>query len=109
MSRAELEAAAAQISQQIGDVSQEQVLICLTKLQFGDGDGDDGNDDDGDTTNGETTNGTTTPDGVIPDTIPKDKVLPNTGGGVAVLLPALGLLTLVVSGAAASLFFVRRR
>ncbi len=126
-SRAELEAAAGTISQQIGDISQEQVLTCLTKTQLGDGDGngsDDGGDNGGgDTTNGDTTNGvgdttngvgdttgdTTTPeDGVMSGTIPKEKILPDTGG-VVVLLPALGLLTLVVSGAAAGLLFVRRR
>jgi hypothetical protein len=60
----------------------------------------------GGTTNGDTTNGTTTPrDGVISDTIPK-KPLPDTGGGVAPLAPALALL---ISGAALGLLLNKRR
>jgi hypothetical protein len=51
-------------------------------------------------------------DGVIKKTIPKGKkVLPDTGGGGGMLvsLPALGLLTLIVGGAASGLVLVRRR
>jgi hypothetical protein len=83
-------------------------------------DGKDGKDDaahdqyDGDAKDGDDV--ITTPkeakEGVISDTIPKGKkVLPDTGGGgsMFVSLPALGLLTLIVGGAASGLVLVRRR
>jgi hypothetical protein len=50
-------------------------------------------------------------EGVLSDTVPKGKkVLPDTGGGgMVVPLPALGVLTLIVGGAASGLLLVRRR
>jgi hypothetical protein len=131
VSEEQLAEASAQIAQQIGDVSQDQVLVCLTKL---DGDGTSGTTSGattsassttgattaatttaGTTTAATTTAGTTTAatagsttsagDDVIDGTIPDDKILPDTGG-----LPLAGLimLALLINGTAIALF-VRRR
>src|SRR5215203_2696025 len=123
MSEEEVEGAAAEIAQQIGNISQNQVLLCLTKLDDGKTTGGttggttagstgtttSGTTTDGTTTEGTTTEGTTT-EGTTTEgttTSPKDDVIDDTGG-ISFLIPAAAVLALHISGALTGLF-VRRR
>ena len=126
ISEEEVDEATADIAQQIGDVSQDQVLICLRKLDHegtkGGTTGETTSATAGESITGETTGeatgestttaatstaGTTTSpkEGLISKTIPKGKMLPDTGG-ISLLVPA-ALLGLLINGALVGLF-VRR-
>jgi hypothetical protein len=138
----ELDEATAEIAQQIEGVSQDQVLICLRKLDQEDTKGGTtggstaestsattGETTTGESTTGESTTGQTTgesttttttttgatstaesttspKEGLISKTIPKGKMLPDTGG-ISLLVPA-ALLGLLINGALVGLL-VRRR
>jgi len=131
----EVDEAAAEIAQQIEGVSQDQVLICLRKLDHEETKGgttggttvgttgEATSATTGETTTGETTGQTTgestttaatstaetttsPKEGVISKTIPKGKMLPDTGG-ISLLIPS-ALLGLLINGALVGLF-VRRR
>ena len=130
--------ASAQIAGKIGELSQDQVLVCLKKLEAENtGTISTTASSSGATTSGATTSaagasttagattaknltdltggtstaagGTTTSakEGVIDKTIPKGKVLPDTGGA-SLVVPAGALLGLLINGVLVGLLMRRR-